>query len=128
MAAFSMFSVPMVFVRTASIGKNSQDGTCLSVADVELDARVGPAAAHVVLLLFISRKDADLGDVRLEEAVQHGVAERPSATGDEQGVSGHGCGLHTIARPRPSDASTPEVYADGLQCAHDLSRPRHDTR
>jgi hypothetical protein len=31
-AAFSMFSVPRVLVRTASIGKNSQEGTCLSAA------------------------------------------------------------------------------------------------
>ena len=32
MAAVSTFSVPMTFVFTASMGKNSQDGTCLSAA------------------------------------------------------------------------------------------------
>ena len=32
MAAVSTLSVPMTLVRTASIGKNSQEGTCLSAA------------------------------------------------------------------------------------------------
>ena len=31
-AACSTLSVPMTFVRTASMGKNSQEGTCLSAA------------------------------------------------------------------------------------------------
>ena len=31
-AAVSTLSVPMTFVRTASIGKNSQEGTCFSAA------------------------------------------------------------------------------------------------
>ena len=38
----------------------------------------------VVLLLLIAGEDADLGDVGVQEAVEHRVAEGAGAAGDKQ--------------------------------------------
>ena len=40
--------------------------------------------AHVVLLLFITREDTNLPDVRSQKTVQHGIAERPRAASNQQ--------------------------------------------
>ena len=62
------------------------------VADVEFDL-VGDVrvpclvlVAHVVLLLLVAGEDADLADVRAQEAPQDGVAERSGPAGDHQGL------------------------------------------
>ena len=108
-AAFSRFSAPRTLVRTASIGKNSHDGTCFKrggvehvvdaghrvleallvahVPDVKLDPGVGPVPAHVVLFLLVTREDPDFGDVAAQVASEHGVAERAGAAGNEKGLS-----------------------------------------
>ena len=39
---------------------------------------------HVVLLLFVAGEDADLLDVAIQEAAEHGVAEAARAAGDEE--------------------------------------------
>ena len=63
------------------------------IADIELDLarrfrQLGlKFVAHIVLLLFVTGKDADLGNVGGEETVQHGVAEAAGAAGDEEGFA-----------------------------------------
>ena len=67
----------------------------LGVADVadeeahlggELRGLLLQAVAHVVLLLLVAREDADLGQVGVHEVLEHGVAERPGAARDHQGL------------------------------------------
>ena len=41
---------------------------------------------HVVLLLFVAGKDADLLDICLEETLEDGVAEGTGPSGDHQGL------------------------------------------
>ena len=41
--------------------------------------------AHIVLLLLVAGKDADLGNIGIQEAVQHGVAKAARTAGDEEG-------------------------------------------
>ena len=41
--------------------------------------------AHVILLLLVTREDADLADIRPKETVQHRFPETTGATGDQQG-------------------------------------------
>ena len=41
--------------------------------------------AHIVLLLLVAGKDADLGNIGIQEAVQHGVAKDARTAGDEEG-------------------------------------------
>lgn len=60
------------------------------IADIELDL-LGDfghlclkLVAHIVLLLFVARKDADLPDIRPEEPIQYGIAERPRPSGDKK--------------------------------------------
>ena len=60
------------------------------IADIKLDL-LGDfghlclkLVAHIVLLLFIARKDADLPDIRPEEPIQYGIAERPRPSGDHE--------------------------------------------
>jgi hypothetical protein len=40
---------------------------------------------HIILLLFVAGKDADLANVGFEKPAQHGIAEAAGAAGDEQG-------------------------------------------
>ena len=60
------------------------------VSDVKLDFVGKPGipalnpVAHIVLLLFVARKDADLTDVGFNKAVQHRVSERTGTTGDQE--------------------------------------------
>ena len=42
--------------------------------------------AHVVLLLLVSRENADLPHVRAKESPQHSIPERPGPTGNHQGL------------------------------------------
>lgn len=67
----------------------------LGVADVadeeahlggELGGLLLQAVAHVVLLLLVTREDADLGEVGVHEVLEYGVAERAGATCDHQGL------------------------------------------
>ena len=60
------------------------------VADVELDL-VGriralglELVAHVVLFLLVAAENADFADIRLEEAVEHGIAETARAAGNQE--------------------------------------------
>ena len=63
------------------------------VADEELDFCRGlghfrlELVAHVVLLLFVPGENPDLADVRIQEPVQHRVAEGTGAAGDHQGLA-----------------------------------------
>ncbi len=57
------------------------------VADVELELGIGVGQTHVVLLLLVPAEDADLADVGIQEAPQHGVAERAGAAGDQKGFA-----------------------------------------
>ena len=45
------------------------------IADVELDLVVLQRDAHVFLLLLVPAEDADLGEVRMQKALQYSVAE-----------------------------------------------------
>lgn len=56
------------------------------VPDGELDFGVVVRQPHIVLLLLVARKDADLADAGIEEAIQDGVAEGAGAAGDEKGL------------------------------------------
>jgi hypothetical protein len=47
------------------------------VSNVELDARIGPAASHVVLLLFVAGENADFGDIAVQVTAQDGVPKVP---------------------------------------------------
>lgn len=67
----------------------------LGVADVadeeadlggELGRPLLQAVAHVVLLLLVTREDADLGQVGVHEVLEHGVAERAGAARDHEGL------------------------------------------
>jgi hypothetical protein len=40
--------------------------------------------AHIILFFLVTREDADLLDIALEEATEHRVAERTGSTGDQQ--------------------------------------------
>ena len=40
--------------------------------------------AHIVLLFLVPGKNADLADIRIQEPVQHRVAEGAGAAGDHQ--------------------------------------------
>ena len=40
--------------------------------------------AHIVLLLLVAGEDTDLADVGPQETVENGIAERASATGNQQ--------------------------------------------
>ena len=66
-------------------------GTRLSivshVAEVELDLGIPERVAHLVLLLFVAREDADLPDIRAQEPLQDGVAERTGAARDQKSLS-----------------------------------------
>ena len=53
------------------------------VADVELDLVALQSDPHVFLLLFIATENANLPQVRLQKALQHGIAERTGTTGDQ---------------------------------------------
>jgi hypothetical protein len=54
------------------------------VADVELDARIGPTAPHIILLLLVAREDSNFRDVAPEVTLQYRVAEGAGATGDQE--------------------------------------------
>lgn len=54
------------------------------VADIVLDLVALVMAAHVVLLLFVTGKNANLADVRREKPAEHGIAERARASRDEE--------------------------------------------
>ena len=41
--------------------------------------------AHIILLLLIARKDADLANIGPEETVQHSIAKRTCATCNQEG-------------------------------------------
>ena len=79
----------------------------LGVADVadeeahlggELGRLLLQAVAHVVLLLFVAREDADLGQVGVHEVLEHGVAERAGAARDHESlVFKCGRGFHLLA-------------------------------
>ena len=67
-------------------GHHAVDGLPVAdVADVELDLGVLKFVTHVVLFLFVARKDADLLDVAVEEAPQYRVPETAGPAGDEEG-------------------------------------------
>ena len=63
------------------------------VADVELDLVGGLGAlglelvAHVVLLFLVAAENADFADIRLEEAVEHGIAETARAAGNQESLT-----------------------------------------
>ena len=63
------------------------------VADVELDL-VGSFrhlslefVTHVVLLFLVAAENADFADIRLEEAVEHGIAETARAAGNQESLA-----------------------------------------
>ena len=55
------------------------------VPDVELEFRITVIVPHIILLLFVSGKDADLRDISFEQAPQDCIAEAACTAGDEQG-------------------------------------------
>ena len=63
-------------------------GGVADIPDVILDFVVVVGMAHVVLLFLVPGEDADLPDVGLQKAFQHGVAERAGSPGDQQCFSG----------------------------------------
>lgn len=58
--------------------------------------------AHIVLLLFIARKDADLPDIRPEEPIQYGIAERPRPSGDKKCFVSEKCFVSHVFSPNCS--------------------------
>ena len=63
------------------------------VADVELDlvGRLGALGlelvTHVVLFFLVAAENTDFADVRLEEAVEHGIAETARAAGNQESLA-----------------------------------------
>lgn len=51
--------------------------------------------AHVVLLLLVAGEDADLLEVRVDEVLEHGVAEAARAACDHEGLACEVCHLYT---------------------------------
>ena len=75
------------------------------IADIKLDL-LGDfghlclkLVAHIVLLLFIARKDADLPDIRPEEPIQYGIAERPRPSGDKKCFVSEKCFVSHVFSP-----------------------------
>jgi hypothetical protein len=56
------------------------------VADLELEFGAAVAFAHVVLLLLVAAKDADLADTSTQKAIQDSVAEGAGASRDQEGI------------------------------------------
>ena len=54
------------------------------IADVKFDFGVLQLVPHVVLLFFVTRKNADLPDLAVEKTPQYGVAETAGAAGNQQ--------------------------------------------
>ena len=54
------------------------------ITDVELQLVVPQPDPHVLLLLLVTAEDADLGEVRLQEVLEHRIAERSGAPRDDQ--------------------------------------------
>jgi hypothetical protein len=54
------------------------------VPDMKLEFRITVIMPHVIVLLFVAGKDANLGDASCQEPAQHGVAKTARATGNEK--------------------------------------------
>ena len=54
------------------------------IANVELELGAVVALAHIVLFLLIAGEDSNLGDVRIKEALEDGIAEGAGSTGNQQ--------------------------------------------
>jgi len=52
------------------------------IADVKLDFRILEPMPHIVLFFLVATEDAYLLDVCIEKTPQHGITERPRATGN----------------------------------------------
>ena len=71
--------------------KCMDDGVIVAhIADVKLDLlrvlriQLLIGMAHIILLFFVARENADLADVRGQKAVEHGIPERTRPAGYEQ--------------------------------------------
>ena len=65
------------------------------IADVVLDLVVLVEVTHIVLLLLVAAEDADLSNIGIQEAFEHGIAEGTGAAGDEDGlISKHEHSFH----------------------------------
>ena len=56
----------------------------------ELGAPLLQPVAHVVLLLLVAGEDADLPEVRVDEVLEHGVAEAARAARDHEVLPANG--------------------------------------
>ena len=56
------------------------------VADIVADVRTAQRGAHHVLLFLVAAEYANLGTALFEQILQHRLAKRPGAAGNENGI------------------------------------------